>query len=164
VVPFAFADPAREAVHRLKYHGQTWLAPALAAFMAQAWEGRGWGRPDLLVPVPLHWTKVVTRGFNQAQLLATCLGRVLDVPVANLLRRRRRTSQQARLSREQRLRNVREAFVLRRGARPAGLSIVVVDDVMTTGATLQGVTEALLEQGSGAVSILCLARAWSDSW
>jgi ComF family protein len=116
---------------------------------------------DLLVPVPLHWTRLLARRYNQAALLANALSRAAGVPVVpDLLQRRRRTASQGGLGPKDRRRNVRRAFRLRAkaAARIAGRRLLLVDDVLTTGATAEECTRVLLAGGAAAVDVLTLAR------
>jgi ComF family protein len=160
VSAFPFAGQLREAVHAFKYQRQTSLAPFFAAAMADAWRryAPAGAAPDLIVPVPLHWLREISRGYNQAALLASFLGRELQCPADSVLRRRRRTSQQARLRVEQRLRNTRGAFMVRRSNIIVGKTLLLVDDVFTTGATLSAATTALLAAGAAAVYVASAAR------
>ena len=99
---------------------------------------------DLVVPVPLHWTRQWQRGYNQAAVIAREVGQLLGAPcAAHLLRRARRTRSQAHLSGEAKARNVSGAFALRRGRKPAAAHILLIDDVFTTGATLAACHAAL---------------------
>ena len=143
-----------ELVHRYKYGGQVELAHAFAALGAEVIRRSG-AEFDAIVPVPLHWTRYCVRGFNQAHLFCLLLGRELGVPVRRLLVRRRATRRQARLNREQRLNNLTDAFALRRGAGAEGQKILLVDDVLTTGATL---TEACRPLAGAEVSIMVIGR------
>ncbi len=110
---------------------------------------------DAAVPVPLHRSRERTRGFNQARELARHLG----VPLADVLVRSRKTEAQADLPAGRRHANVRGAFALRPGASVDGAVVVLVDDVSTTGATLNACAAALLDAGAGEVRALTAARA-----
>jgi ComF family protein len=144
-----FREPLVTLVHRLKF-GRSWeVAEVVAPFLYQAIthlaeEAR---LPvDLLVPVPLHWTRRARRGFNQAEELARATARLGGWPTARLLRRTRRTAEQALAdSMEQRRDNLRGAFACRAGAgaEAAGQHVWLVDDVTTTGATLNAAVRAL---------------------
>lgn len=152
----AYEGSLRAIVHALKYEGRRSAAPALAAAMgrhgAEVLDGA-----DACVPVPLHPLRRYTRGFNQADELARHLG----LPVVRGLRRVRHTQPQADLPEARRHANVRGAFRIRRRADVRGLVLVVVDDVSTTGATLDACAGALLEAGALEVRGLTAAKAVS---
>ncbi|MCX8067469.1 MAG: phosphoribosyltransferase family protein [Anaerolineae bacterium] len=152
-----FRGPARAAVHFLKYRYALSLAEPLGAMMAQCWEMRG-VPVDLVVPVPLHPSRFRARGYNHAALLAWSVGRQLGLPVdEEALIKVRATKVQMSLGLEERRANVQGAFVARR-ERVQGRRILVVDDVCTTGATLEACAEALREGGAREVWALTLAR------
>ena len=158
VSAFPFRGAVREAVHRLKYQGGTAMVPLLGSAMAEDWRRYGQGEPEVIVPVPLHWTRQWGRGYNQAELLARYVGGELGLPCERLLRRRRRTAQQAMLDRAARRGNVRGVFAQARGARAAGRHVLLVDDVMTTGATLGEAARVLGDAAVATVSVLTAAR------
>lgn len=150
----AYEGVLREIVHALKYEGRRSLAVQLAALMRR--RGRSvLAGADCAVPVPLHWTRRWRRGFNQATDLAQGLG----PPVVHALRRIRHTPSQTDLPATERHANVRRAFTAVRRAPVAGLTVVLVDDVSTTGATLEACARALLEAGAREVRTLTAARA-----
>lgn len=157
LAPFEMKGAARKAVHRLKYNGVRGLASPMGVAMAQHLQRHGVA-PDLIVPVPLHRSRQRERGFNQAELLAREVGGWLDVAVdAGLLERTESAGPQARsASREERQVNVAGAFRARREA--VGKSVVVVDDVTTTGATLQECAAALRQAGARRAWGLTFAR------
>ena len=147
----------REIIHAFKYDGRRSLAAPLVALMR---EGAGdlLSRAELVVPVPLHPWRRVRRGFNQADDLALRL----KVPVCRALWRTRATAPQAELDPAQRRRNVRGAFRLSplvRTSRLSGTRVVLVDDVRTTGATLEACARVLKDAGVREVSALTVARA-----
>jgi ComF family protein len=120
---------------------------------------------DAVVPVPLHWRKQWDRGFNQSDLLARHIASRRGIPVLHALRRKRATAVQAGLASAGRRRNVAGAFLLRSGAkmekidpRLAGRKILLIDDVMTTGATASACASVLKRGGAKSVSLLTLAR------
>lgn len=155
----AYGGIGRPAIHALKYGGERRLAEPLGRAMAGRWREAG-GAGDLLVPVPVHPSRRRERGYDQAELLAIVAGRHLRLPVIAALIRSRATVRQAELDRSARSDNVRGAFALNGSAGDAirGRWPVLVDDVMTTGATLGDAATALLEAGAIAVSALTLAR------
>lgn len=146
----------REIVHALKYDGRRRVAPRLGRLLATAGDDilRG---ADVVVPVPLHRSRRRARGFNQAAELAHHLG----VPVAHLLRRVRATPSQTDLPAARRHANVRGAFALARGASVSGATVVLVDDVSTTGATLEACARVLRQAGAKDVRALTAARVVS---
>lgn len=153
----AYAGALRAIIHAMKYEGRRSLARPLAALMrvrgADALEGA-----ECLVPVPLHRSRRRERGFDQAADLARHLG----LPVRHALRRLRATASQTGLPAAQRHRNVRGAFVATRAARRLiGRTIVLIDDVSTTGATLEACARALKEAGMKEVRALTAARVVS---
>ena len=118
-------------------------------------------RPTLLLPVPLHWRRQWARRFNQSALLAEVIGKASGLPVSHgALRRVKATPQQVGLARAERARNVQGAFAVRPDARieVAGRRLVLVDDVLTTGATLEACTRALMRAGAASVDVLVFAR------
>ncbi len=147
----------RELIHRLKYGRNTSVARFLGDKAADAWKGTE--PADVVVPTPLHWTRLVSRGFNQSELIAQAFSKNTGIPVVNLLRRRVMTRKQANLDRETRKKNLASAFSARNRQASKGLSILLLDDVLTTGATLASASETLLKAGAKEVRILVAARA-----
>lgn len=151
----------REVILRLKHQageglaellGECWAEHAAAQFRAL--------RVDAIVPVPLHWLRRWRRGYNQSAALAYGLAMRLRTPLqTSWLRRVRNTPEQTRQTPAGRKANVRGAFRVRRGASVQGRSILLVDDVMTTGATASEAARALDEAGAGRVAVAVLARA-----
>jgi ComF family protein len=151
-----FAPPVREGIHRFKYESQPQMAEAFGALMSEAWLACG-VNVDALVPVPLHAARRRERGYNQSELLAGVISRHTKVPMRNWLKRIRRTEQQAHLGAHERIANVKDAFVA--GAGVSAKHIALVDDVLTTGATLAECAAALKAAGAATVFAITLARA-----
>lgn len=150
--------PLIRVLARLKYGRDISLAPVLAAFMIEQLPLDA--GHDLIVPVPLHRDRLRWRGFNQAVPLARAVGGACGVRVDPLLLgRARATPPQVGLDAAQRRRNVRGAFVVRRADRARGRRVLLIDDVMTTGATAHECARALRAAGALQVDALVLARA-----
>jgi ComF family protein len=155
-----YDDVARTLVHALKYQDRTDLAPAMGRWMARAGQEL-LGEADILVPVPLHWRRGWSRRYNQSGALARIISRQSGVKLASeALRRVRATEQQIGLSRSQRANNVQGAFkvAIDRSADIAGRRVILVDDVLTTGATVDACARALLRAKAAAVDVLVFAR------
>ena len=157
----------RDLAHRLKYGDQQHVVPLLSRLMAQA--GRELLKDcDLLVPVPLGGYRLWQRSFNQAAVLARAVGRRCGVPCdPMLLERARETPSQVGLTREQRQDNVRGAFKLAEGRSEAvrGRKITLVDDVVTTGATVDAAAMVLQRAGAARVEVLALTLVTMEtSW
>lgn len=154
-----YDETLRRAVQKFKYQGDFNLDRPLAALMKESMQAFLEDyRPDLLLPVPLYVTRLRQRSYNQALLLAKVLGRRWQVPVASrLLLRIRPTPPQIGLKAAQRRRNLRGAFCLCRPLQ--GERVLLVDDVMTTGATARECSRTLLDGGAGEVAVAVLARA-----
>jgi ComF family protein len=155
-----YDDVARTLVHALKYQDRTDLAPAMGRWMARA--GRELLRDaDALVPVPLHWRRGWSRRYNQSGALARLIERESGVKLASeALRRVRPTQQQIGLSRAQRASNVQGAFKVapERAADIAGRRVILIDDVLTSGATVDACARALLRARAASVDVLVFAR------
>ena len=146
----------RELIHLLKYAGMKPLAKPLGEFLSRALP---LDEPfDAVVAMPLHWRRRFDRGFNQAALLAKQVARRRQLPVLNVVRRVRSTRTQTGLTNAKRRENVSGAFRMRRGRRLEGLRILLVDDVMTTGATGSACAAVLKRAGARSVTLLTLAR------
>ena len=155
-----YDDVARTLVHSLKYQDRTDLAPAMGRWMARAGQEL-LAEADVLVPVPLHWRRGWSRRYNQSGALARVISRQSGVKLASeALRRIRPTQQQIGLSRAQRATNVQGAFKVapERNAEIAGRRVVLVDDVLTSGATTDACARALLRAKAAQVDVLVFAR------
>ncbi|RMH19144.1 MAG: ComF family protein, partial [Acidobacteria bacterium] len=156
---YCYRPPLDAVLTALKFRRLDYLGSQLGRALARRLAAAGGGLPEVVVPVPLHWWRFLRRGYNQAALIARPLAEQFGVPMETLLRRRRATPPQSRLAREARLRNPRGAFALRRGARCAGRRVLLVDDVMTTGATLAAAAVCLRRAGAREIIAAAAARA-----
>lgn len=153
-----YEGEARKLVHAFKFGGQASLGRPLAAQLARSYREHSL-EADVLVPVPLTGGRKRTRGYNQAGLLARELSRSTGVPSSEALRRRGHAAPQANsASAEERRRNVAGVFEVSRPANVEGRRVVLIDDVATTGATLNSCAAVLLDCGASDVSCLTLAR------
>ncbi len=160
VVPLWAFDPGgtvRRVQHALKYGGRPSLGLALGRVMARAVAEAG-ARIDAVVPVPLSRTRTLERGYNQAEALARGVAAGLAVPVVDALARTRATRKQATLSAQARVANVDGAFAVVNGVALAGAHVLLVDDVLTTGATMVAAARPLAEAGA-TVSVAALGLA-----
>jgi ComF family protein len=155
-----FEGVVQTIIHRYKYNRAMWFEPFLANLLVTvAQPALAGGRWDYLVPAPLHRLKLREREFNQAERLAARLGRACGIPLnTKLIERVENTPSQTRMTREERAANVRRAFAVRPGATLAGARVVVVDDVMTTGATVNACARVLRQAGAAEVGVWTLAR------
>ncbi len=149
-----------EIIHRYKYQRALWFEPFLADLLIRAAKSElrreDW---DVIVPVPLHPAKKREREFNQAEQLAAHLGAALGIPVnTDAIRRVEPTRTQTQLTREQRAANVRKAFALRDGMDLAAARVIVLDDVLTTGATTSACARVLRQAGVADVCVWTVAR------
>ena len=152
--PLRYEGVGKEIVHALKYKGYTRLVDRLAApLMVGALDGDR--RFDAVVPVPLHRSRLRRRGFNQAELLARGVARKINAPVSDTLQVVRRTRDQVDLSASERRKNVAGAFSARTRVRGR---ILLIDDVFTTGATMNSCAEGLVRAGAKEVFALSLCR------
>lgn len=155
--PYAYQSPIKEAVALLKYKGKTQLAPLLAELMAET--GPPVATIDAIVAVPLHPTRLRKREFNQSLLLALSLGKRWNIPVlTNVLLRTKLTPPQTSLSRRARLTNLRKCFAVKSPAAIEGKNILIVDDVVTTGTTVNECAKTLRKAGAQSVHVQTLAR------
>jgi ComF family protein len=155
-----YAGCLRLAIRGLKYHRYERLRGRLTALLAERIRA-GWdGEPfDAVVPVPMHWRRRISRGFDHAWSIADCLARELGVPLGDDLVRIRNTPPQVHLPRTRRLENVHGAFAVRSAATVQGANLLLVDDVTTTGATADEAARTLLAAGAHRVALAVLAKS-----
>lgn len=153
---WSYEAPLDAVIQALKFRRLDYLGRHLGEAIAVRWEEELAGA-DLVVPVPLHWRRWLSRGYNQAERIARSLaGR--DRPLVPALARRRVTPPQTSLGKKERQANLRSAFRIRRAARVRGRRVILVDDVATTGATLEAAAAVLKENGAAAVLAVVAGR------
>ncbi len=148
----------KKVIHEFKYHGRRELADFIGYKMLSVFEGLGWPEFDVIVPVPLHKKRQKERGFNQAYLLAAYLGKKIGLPVCNDIVRVKHTEHQTLLSRHQRSKNLKGAFQLIDSSRIKGKTVLLVDDVYTTGSTADECSATMREAGAKHIYVLTCAR------
>jgi len=160
-----YKDNARKLVLALKHGDRHDVVKPAALWMAHC--AKTMCQPDsLLVPVPLHWTRMIKRKFNQSSLLAHAIAKHLNLSdCPDALHRKRRTIPLEGLGRDQRFEMLNDAIAVhrKRGHKIANRHVLLIDDVMTSGATLAAATEACLSGGAASVSVLVLARVAKDA-
>lgn len=156
---FAYRDAAVSLVHSFKYGGRRSAARAAGDWMASAWSRYPeLGVPDALVPMPLHPRRRRQRGYNQALLIAQAMSERLGIPVLEALVRERETPPQWSLGRAERAKNVAGAFSAVATHRFEGRKLLLVDDVCTSGSSLEACAQTLLRAGAARVSAYVFAR------
>ncbi len=155
-IPLLYQPPVSQLIGDLKFRHRLHLARGLSRLFCEAMPS-DLALPDLIVPVPLHPSRLRERGFNQSQELARRVAAEFELPLDNGgCRRILATAPQSRLDRRARRRNLRSAFTAE--ARFAGLRVALFDDVVTTGSTVTAATQALLRAGAAQVEVWALAR------
>lgn len=151
-----YSGTLRKLIHLFKYNCISPLAQPLGGLLVRALPRSE--RFDIVVPMPLHWVRRWRRGFNQSELLAHMLGKRTGLPVCSAVRRRKPTPPQAGLTSAERRTNVAGAFQVKQRREIEGRHVLLIDDVLTTGATAGACSAALKRAGASRVSVLTLAR------
>lgn len=152
----AYEDELRGLIHLLKYGKVQTVAGPLGKLLAQALPRDQ--RFDVIVPMPMHWWRKWRRGFNQAELLASVIGRRTGLPVRDAMGRRWQKQAQAGLTNAKRRANVEGAFRAKKPRAVQGKRVLLIDDVMTTGATASSCARVLKRAGASYVALLTVAR------
>lgn len=152
-----YNETSKKLILPFKHADQVLLTPLIARLMLQQKDFIK--THDLIIPVPLHWKRLIKRRYNQSTLLAREISRKTHIPYDPcLLKRRRATVPQGHLSQKERHRNVQNAFCVRNTKKLIGKRILLIDDVMTSGATVENCTKTLLACGVASVDILTFAK------
>lgn len=160
--PLVYDDPVKPLVLGLKNADRRDMLNVFARWMLRSLDGLV-QEDAVLVPVPLHWMRLLSRRYNQAALLAQALGHELGCPVeTGSLYRKRRTPSQAGRGTKGRRRNIAGAFAVRRPERLAGRQVILVDDVFTTGATVSACCRMIKNSGAACVGVVTLCRVVRD--
>lgn len=155
-----YAEPLRHALHTLKYRNNLGLARVFADHLASIVLKNKW-QPDIIIPIPLCKSHMKNRGFNQAEQLARPLSLILGIPLeSRAVIRIKETSSQVYLVREERFKNLEDAF-LGNPAKLKSKKVLLVDDIVTTGATLNSCTKAILAAGGSSVFCITVAQTMS---
>jgi ComF family protein len=152
-----YCPPLRNIITDMKYRGRTRMAGRIAAMLSASLEA-GDDRPDLIVPIPMHFARRIWRRVDHTAVISRALARASGIPVSGELLRLRNTPQQAELTRSRRAENVRGAFRARSRRALAGAHVLLVDDVTTTTATADEAAGTLLATGAASVTLAILAR------
>jgi len=156
-----YTDPLRSVIRELKYHRRDTMRRRLGHMLGQlvaTATDDDETACQLVMPVPMHWRRRLVRGWDHARALSAAVARELHLPVGHELVRLRNTPQQARLPRSRRIENVRGAFAVRKAKALSGASILLVDDVTTTGATANEAARTLLQAGAARVTLAVVAK------
>jgi competence protein ComFC len=155
----AYTGTVKDLVHKFKYFRQDYLKSFMARLMCDILESK---KPrehiDFLAPVPIHWFKELTRGYNQSELLAREISKTLSIPFQDALLKKRFTFSQTKLSKNRRSLNVSGSFTVKEGASVKNKNILLIDDVATTASTLDECSRVLHDAGAKKVFCLTFAR------
>ena len=155
-----FSDRVQAIIHHFKYNHRTYLAKKIATFMAEKMKSlTNVVDIDLLIPVPLHKKRLKNRGYNQSHLLCQSISSYTSIPLdVSSLIRIKNTKSQTKLNMEQRMENVAGAFQVTNRTKIVGKKILLVDDVITTGSTINACAEQLAVNGAQKIYALSAAK------
>jgi ComF family protein len=165
VAPFVYSFPISVLIQRIKYRNeQYWIEALSLKFIEHLNQQHPYNlNPEVIIPVPIHHTKLKKRGFNQAEAFAKHLSKHLHIPAEfQVLSKTKESDDQASLKKTQRLKNLRNCFSVQNSQQIKGKHLALVDDVMTTKATSEICSQLLLDSGAQRVDIWCLARTPKD--
>ncbi len=157
---FAFSPVVQNLIHSLKYDELTRISIFFKPYLQKFLKENRFRELDLAVPVPIHSVRKRERGYNQAELISNLAAEILQIQhLPRLIKRKFYTRTQTRLSREERKRNVASAFSLQKKYNICGKNILLIDDVFTTGSTVNSISRLLKENGCGRVYVLTISHA-----
>lgn len=157
--PYAYEGIIQKAIHRYKYHNKPYFYKFFGSLIINFMEEINYTNFDLIVSVPLHPSKMRKRGYNQSELIAKYLASKLSIPYADVLKRTKKTSPQSGQSKSQRRRNIKDAFEIKSPAEKViNSSILLVDDIYTTGSTVDECSKVLVNYGAANVYVITIAR------
>ncbi|MGK0442819.1 MAG: ComF family protein [Pseudohongiellaceae bacterium] len=159
IAGWLYQHPADELINQFKTQYKLSHGKVLSHLLYQRIkEVYGSDLPDLIIPTPLHWRRLLSRGYNQSELIAQHLSHSLGIPIARPVERKQHTPKQQTLTAKQRHRNLRHAFHLHQPSLVSGKRIALIDDVVTTGATVEVISRCLAQADAKEIHIWCLAR------
>lgn len=154
-----YARGLKQALCNMKFQSQRVYVQPLAELMIQAWKQRGMPQPTMITCVPISLTRSYRRGFNQSALLAQAISKAWGIPFQETLRRRILSKKQSTLHAQQRRENAAKAFSPRTNVDLSGKQVLLIDDIITTGSTIQACGELLRKMGADKIYVLAAARA-----
>lgn len=154
---FRLQGIVRNFLHRFKYSDQPELARAFGSAACEIINDSKI-KFDIIVPIPLHWRRMLLRGYNQTALFGQIISQGTGIPCVELLYRKKHTLQQAKLNRKERIDNLKNAFTVKKGMNCSGLKILLLDDVFTTGATLSSAAKTLKVNNAGDIYVMVIGR------
>ena len=161
---FAYRSFGRDLIRKFKFGNTPSLARPFAVLLSRLILSEFSNcPPDIIVPVPLHPLRYLSRGYNQAALAASLVADSINIPMVNALKRRWSFRRQAALNRSQRHAGLKNSFITVKSSRIHNRNILLLDDVLTTGATLSAAADSLIDSGAASVSIITIARSISFS-
>ncbi|MBI1977143.1 MAG: ComF family protein [Candidatus Omnitrophica bacterium] len=159
-----YNEPVKQILHEVKFHKKLWLLQIFKNHLKNSLFSQELSHYDLLVPVPLDWWRIRERGFNQSMVIAEMVRNINSknkLPVLNVLKKRKRTLPQSKLRREERLANLENAFCTDASPKIRGKHILLIDDIFTTGSTINECAKVLKQYGAEPVDFFTIARAES---
>lgn len=163
ISPLEYTGRVKEAIYKYKYGKKSYMYRALGPLLVQALRDQSFDDVDIITPVPLHKKKMAQRGFNQSELLAHYVSKSLNIPLNKKdLVRIRNTDIQNKLGKSERYKNIKGAFKVKNSQAFYGLTVLLIDDILTTGATVDECSRVLIKSGAQKVYVLTLAtgRGW----